>query len=89
VERADRNCVIVTGPESTGKTSIAECLSQKLKGYYVPEYARDYISSLGRKYNYNDILHVARKQEDDFEINIKTDNRIVIFDTYLIGGIFA
>lgn len=80
-----KKLVIVTGPESTGKTSIAKHLSIQFNGEYVPEYARSYISTLKRKYTYNDILSIAEKQKNDIDALLLSDRNTKWFiDTHLI-----
>jgi nicotinamide riboside kinase len=74
--------IVLTGPESTGKTKISEFLAEKLNAEWIPEYARYYMSSLSGKYNYDDVEHVARKQVEDY--HKYTQPGIVIFDTWLI-----
>jgi len=76
--------IVVTGPESTGKTLISEYLAKNLNGFLVPEFAREYITVLKRKYTYNDIEFIARmqiKQRKDID---KRSFDYVIFDTWLI-----
>ena len=34
--------VAITGPESTGKTTLAKAISEKLNGEYIPAFARCY-----------------------------------------------
>ena len=49
---SNKNClkVVLFGPESTGKTTLANHLAQHYKTNYVPEYARDYLQSKWDKY---------------------------------------
>ena len=49
---SEKKLIIVTGPESTGKTSVAKYLANKYKGMYIAEYARNYIAKLNRKYKW-------------------------------------
>ena len=53
---------MISGPESSGKTTLfkALCDVYSIKG--VSEYARDYILNIGRAYKYNDILQIAKQQ---------------------------
>ena len=78
--------IIITGPESTGKTTIAQALAKHLNGIYIPELARNYIAGLNRKYTYSDILTIAEQQRDEFNKIVKSDKSpgIYIIDTYLI-----
>jgi nicotinamide riboside kinase len=52
--------IVVVGPESTGKSSLCEQLAMKYQTPWVPEYARDYLMKLGRPYDYNDLLIIAK-----------------------------
>ena len=47
--------IIVTGPESSGKTTLAAALTAELDTGYVPEFARTYLAHLGRPYERNDL----------------------------------
>ena len=76
--------VVVTGPESTGKTQIARQLSDYFKGLYVEEFARTYIEGLGRPYSFDDVVTIAREQlRKRAEMKSETDHWI-FFDTDLI-----
>lgn len=52
----------IIGPESTGKSTLAQQLSQRYHGIYVPEYAREYVEQLGHPYTYDDVCTIARHQ---------------------------
>ena len=55
--------VAIIGPESTGKSTLAQQLAEKYHGIYVPEYAREYVEQLqGRPYTYDDVCAIARHQ---------------------------
>jgi len=66
--------IAITGPESTGKSSLARQLADHYKSVWVPEYAREHIDHLGRPYEESDILVIAQGQlklEKDAEVIIK------------------
>jgi len=73
--------IVITGPESTGKTALAEALAGYYSCEWVPEYAREYISRLGRNYTVEDIEHIASVQLA--QTGILSDS-MIIFDTWLI-----
>lgn len=75
--------VLVTGPESTGKTELVNWLADHFKGAVVHEYARDYIEGLDRPYTYEDVEHIARKQLLSYESKF-TGKEWVFFDTWLM-----
>lgn len=54
--------IAVTGPESTGKSTLARQLALHLRTVWVPEYARTYINHLNRPYQERDLLQIARGQ---------------------------
>jgi len=76
--------IVITGPESTGKTLISEYLANKLGCTWIPEFARDYIGSLDRPYIYSDLIKIADNQILQKRNVEKTGEVIVIFDTWLI-----
>ena len=54
--------VVLTGPESTGKSTLARQLAEHLDGVWVPEYARTYVESLQRTYTYEDVVKIYEHQ---------------------------
>lgn len=57
----------IIGPESTGKSTLAQQLSQRYHGIYVPEYAREYVEQLRRPYTYDDVCAIARHQIEQLQ----------------------
>ena len=75
---------MITGPESTGKTTLSEDLAMKTGGLLVPEYARSFIEKLNRPYGYQDVEYIAREQiklRNEYSSNTSD---WIIFDTDLI-----
>ena len=58
--RGGRLIVVCTGPESSGKTTLAQALAAHLKVPLVREQARDYLST--PRYVPTDILNIAARQ---------------------------
>lgn len=54
--------IAITGPESTGKSWLAERLAGHYQTQWVREYARQYLEEINRPYNYDDILLIAQHQ---------------------------
>ena len=54
--------IVLIGPESTGKTTLARKLSTHFRSPMVDEYARTYIAQLERPYSQQDLLEIARGQ---------------------------
>ncbi|MFH0865236.1 MAG: ATP-binding protein [Bacteroidota bacterium] len=93
-EGPDKNTLIlkvaITGPESTGKSMIAEQLAKHFNTVWVPEYAREYIDKLDRKYEKQDILKIAKGQLQREEKILDKANRFLFCDTeFLVTKIWS
>lgn len=77
--------IVVTGPESSGKTELTQALAERLGAVWIPEYARQYVENLNRPYDYEDVVCIARHQiSQEAEYVSKAKNGILVFDTWLI-----
>ena len=76
--------IVITGPESTGKTTMAEFLSKEFNTIFIPEYARKYIQARNNKYDYNDVLNITKHQIKELTKKYNNANKFVFFDTGLI-----
>lgn len=77
--------IVVTGPESTGKTDLSQALSLKLNAALIPEYARSYVENIKRPYSYQDLEKIARYQIQQEKEWTETYGRgILLMDTWLI-----
>ena len=54
--------VVVTGPESTGKSTLCELLAQHYNTQWCPEFAREYLLTHGMDYTFDDLLYIAKGQ---------------------------
>jgi len=55
--------IVVTGPESSGKTLLARDLAANLQLRWTPEFARYYVAYLGRPYVQEDLITIYRGQQ--------------------------
>jgi NadR type nicotinamide-nucleotide adenylyltransferase len=78
--------ILILGPESTGKSTLAAALAAYFQEPWVPEVAREYLEKLDRPYAYEDLLQIGRQQmqlEDELAVNAKnylfcdTDLRVI------------
>jgi NadR type nicotinamide-nucleotide adenylyltransferase len=79
--------IVVTGPESTGKSMLCEQLAAHYETAWVPEYTRQYLLEIKRPYTYEDLLIIARwqiEQEDRITSSIKRSLVIVDTDMYVM-----
>jgi NadR type nicotinamide-nucleotide adenylyltransferase len=75
--------IAITGPESSGKTTLAKQLASYYDCIWVPEFARTYLTELGRPYTVNDLAAIGKGQ---LEWNRKCGEdspRLIIYDTDL------
>lgn len=79
--RKQQKIIVVTGVESTGKSTLAKSLASELEQAYVPEYARQYLLNRNNQYNYEDLEEIARLQLSAIQ---NASSEIVIVDTALI-----
>jgi nicotinamide riboside kinase len=54
--------IVIIGPESTGKSTLAMELAQHYQTIWVEEYARRYLLENGTCYTFDDLLTIARGQ---------------------------
>lgn len=54
--------IAIVGPESSGKTTLAEALAQRFETNWVPEFARAYVAGLDHPYQQKDLYIMARGQ---------------------------
>lgn len=73
----------VTGPECTGKTTLAKELARLTGGIWIPEFARLYLESKPNAgYSYYDFLSIARGQmQQQIFFQTTTGKGPVFFDT--------
>lgn len=82
--------ISITGPESTGKTKLAEQLAQMFKTRYVPEYSRVYLREHGLKYSLEDVESITRKQwETEQQIALETDEFLFCDTDFLVNKIWC
>ena len=75
--------IAVTGPESTGKSSMVKQLAKHYGGSIVHEFSREYLENLNRSYTADDVETIARKQ---IELNdaLPSNSNFIFYDTDLL-----
>ena len=76
--------VVIIGPESTGKSTLASLLAKYYDTSWVPEYAREYIGRLDRPYIERDLRDIAQGQLIAEDREAKYAKNLLICDTNLL-----
>ncbi len=71
---------VITGPESTGKSTLAKLLAKEYGASLKVEYAREYLTKMTSPYIFDDVIVMAREQ---LKIEQNCDERLTFFDTDL------
>ena len=73
--------IVIIGPESTGKSTLANQLADHFNTVWVKEFARQYLLENGTDYSYEDLLLIAKGQLAlEGEASSK-NNELIIIDT--------
>ena len=76
--------IVVTGPESSGKTSLVEAVNKESGVIDVNEYARKFIGALTRPYKCDDLITIAKGQLVLEQEAVLKDPEILLCDTDLL-----
>ena len=72
--------IAITGPESSGKTTLTETLATKFNAISVPEFARNYLEEKNGIYTQEDLDIIAIGQAKSWE---NSKHKLLICDTEL------
>ena len=70
--------IAITGPESSGKTTLSAALAEHYKVSYIPEFARTYLGKTKGQYQQSDLDIIAQGQLKSL---LSFKGQIAIFDT--------
>lgn len=76
--------IAIVGPESTGKSELAQQLAYHFKCNWVKEYAREYLEKLNHSYSYADLKIIAKGQIKSEDISLIKNNDFLFLDTTLM-----
>lgn len=79
--------LVLTGPESSGKSTLALRLQQAFGGLCVAEQVRLYIEQSGRDTHYGDIDTIARQQLAAEDAARAARPHLLILDTHLLSNL--
>ena len=76
--------IVITGAESTGKSTLTEALATHFNVPFIPEIAREYVEHLHEKYTFKDVVRIAKKQVEQLNLLKSTNHQFIFIDTWLI-----
>ena len=76
--------VAIVGPESCGKTTLAEAMASHFRAMVVPEFSRAFLEKRGSEYSEKDLLSIAQGQIASEELAARDLPALLICDTDLI-----
>ncbi len=75
--------ILILGPESTGKSTLAEDLAKYFGEPWVPEFAREYLEKIERPYRYEDLSEIGRGQVASEDLLAEKAEKFLFVDTDL------
>lgn len=79
--------VVLTGPESTGKSWLATELQRHFGGQRVSEYVREYVDQIQRDTRYEDVPLIAHEQLSREDAARQQQPALLILDTNLLSNL--
>jgi len=76
----DSFTICFTGPECSGKSTLSEFVSDEFGATLIKEYARTYLTAIGRPYVKEDLRIIAKAQINQL-IDSISDKKITVIDT--------
>lgn len=76
--------ISVTGPESTGKSWLAEQLASHYQTHWVTEFAREYLEENGPDYGPEDVVKIAKGQLEKEEKAALQCRKLLFCDTDML-----
>ncbi len=76
--------IAIVGPESTGKSTLSAKLAAHYDTEWVHEYAREYLNSINRSYNFDDLKFIAQGQLQEEDRKLEDVSSLLICDTTIL-----
>lgn len=73
--------IAIIGPESTGKSWLAQQLAARFQTIWVPEFSREYLANIGRPYELTDVEKIAYGQMLAIENAKRMNPKMMFSDT--------
>jgi NadR type nicotinamide-nucleotide adenylyltransferase len=79
--------IVLTGPEASGKTTLAKALARNFRAPWIPEQARLYAEQVKRDLTAADAELIAERTIDADAAALQTDPPLLLLDTDLISTV--
>lgn len=76
--------IAITGPESSGKSTLTRFLAKRFHTNYADEFAREFLEKTNGEYALEDLIEIARGQLSNEKEAIETANKVCFFDTDML-----
>ena len=76
--------IVITGPESTGKTTLLRSLRSRFEAIFVPEYARIFLNKKSVHTEFHHVLRIAQGQLELYDKACENNPDYIISDTDLL-----
>jgi nicotinamide riboside kinase len=76
--------IVITGPESSGKTTLLRNLRRQVDATFIPEFARIFLSGKKVEVQFHHILSIAQGQLELYEKAKMTNLPLIVSDTDLL-----
>ena len=78
--------ILITGVESSGKSTLAAAIQSKFGGLLVSEYARSYCENKIDLIEREDVIRIGNQQLIEYQYS-SNENELIIFDTNILTTI--
>lgn len=85
MEKKQAKVLVVAGPESSGKSTLAQALARHLGGHYVPELARNFMEGKPLPLSWQELETLYRKQVEAWQASLEFAGWVV-WDTDGFNG---
>ncbi len=76
--------IAITGPESSGKSTLTKFLAERFQTSFADEFAREYLEKTNGEYVLEDLTEIAKGQLLNQKKAINAANKICFFDTEML-----
>lgn len=76
--------IAITGPESSGKSTLTKFLAERFCTSYAAEFAREYLTKTDGEYQLEDLVEIAKGQLGNEKKALRNATKVCFFDTDML-----